>query len=123
MRPISIFFFLDTAEWCLLRSKNSSTMIRKIKKQANLWNRITALCFWDADCNQKNSLRFVISLHLIAVVTAPTTFIAALLAHIDMRFFNFAGEVFLANVFFEMFLDIVVGTYAMILNRKHDRKK
>lgn len=123
-RIVSIYLVLDNAQYQLLRTKNSSTWIKKEKSLSSRWMRISSLCFWNAKCAQMQSLRFLICIRVVAVVTSPTTLIAAVFAHIDTRFFDFALDVFWANALFELFLDTFILLYAMLLYRaRHITKK
>lgn len=122
-RVMSIYLILNNAQKLLLRTKNSNTAIRKIKKSAKRWEIITSLCFWNADCAKPNILKFSIVIRVIAVVTGPIPLLFALPACICTALIPLWIDVFLANFWFEMFLYYVMGIYAMFLYRASNKKK
>lgn len=122
-RVMSIYLILNNAQKILLRSKNSNTTIRKIKKNSKRWEIITSLCFWNADCAKPRVLKFLIVIRVIGVVTGPILLLLALPACIYTALIPLWIDVFLVNFWFEMFLYYVMGIYAMFLYRADSKRK
>lgn len=123
MRIVSIYLILNNAQIILLRSKNSNTTIRKIKKRSKRWEIITSLCFWNADCAKPYILKFLIVIRVIAVVTAPVTLLFTLPACICTALIPLWIDVFLLNSWFEVFICVVIGTYTMFLYGAYKKRK
>ena len=116
-RFIAIEIDLGPGQYQLLRSKNSISTIRKTKLAASKWIRISSLCFWDAKCARVRSLRFLICLRVVAVATSPVSFLAVLLACTFEALYAFARYVLLVSLYFDFFLEIIIGIYVLFIFR------
>lgn len=118
MRVFSVFGILEGAQKLVLRSKNSISAIRKTKKEANKWSRISSLCFWNAKAEREITLKFLICIRIIAIITWPTSLVTAFLVFFDNCFVELARDVFLANAFFEIFINFILGSYFAVCHKR-----
>ena len=123
-RLICISIVLNSGQYQLLRTKNSISTIRKTKNAASIWMRTSSLCFWNAKCARIRSMRFLICLRVVAVITCPASFIAVLFACINDALYNFARYVLLISLYFDIFLALIIGAYVLFIFRaRHVTKK
>lgn len=122
-RCCSNYLVLNNAIAITLRTKNSNTAIRKIKKRSKRWEIITSICFWNADCARPYYLKFLIVLRVIAIITGPMPLLFALLSCFSAAFIPLARNVFIADFGLEVFLYYVIGIYTARLYKAGSKKK
>lgn len=67
-RAFHLFTTLSVITRDFLRVDNSHTSIKKIKNSANLWQKITGLCFWNTKSSIQQKVRISICVRVFALV-------------------------------------------------------
>ena len=123
LRALSIFLTLDGIILTLLRRNNSNSSIRKIKAASPWWKRITSICFWNIKCAKLLSLRIVISVRTISVITWGLPLVAEGLYFGDpIKFSVISSWIYKGILGFELFLCILMPAYfAYLLRNKYNK--
>ena len=109
LRGFTAFVLLGTSIHFLLRRTNSNSMIRKVKKTCNRWDRVSLLCFWNAKTSNEKMLRFLISLRVCAILTWGIPSLIAILYCVNPAFLLLYGHALRCAVAFDSCVILISG--------------
>lgn len=119
---LSVFAILREIIRLLLRRDNSSSTIRKVKRGATFWGRLTNLCFWNMKSSCRKLLRFFIGYRVLMVTTAGVP----LLLTIPLCFEERWSTVYIFVLRIAYYMDAITvhltGLYACVLYKRRHGK-
>lgn len=119
LRLITVIWFFRITVRCLLRVKNSKTMIRKARQGADKWKQITLLCFWNAKSDQQWLLRGLIGIYNYMLFTILLPLIAMILYYVKLCPMEVVHNLFAVHFYMDMLISIPVEIYTL---RRFGRK-
>lgn len=121
-RFFTTYIIINSGQRVILRTKNSISTIRKIKKSASGWEWITSLCFWNVKSERPLGLKFLIIVRVISIIECPLLLLIAILPYLDEAFIDLAICVLKGDSYFETFIIFGIGLYCSLLYREEDKK-
>lgn len=118
LRLINIWAVLSQIPYWLLRFDNSSNHIKKTKRTAILWKRLTGICFWDMKSSKKQQVRLSICVQTIAVVAWGGTLIMAFFYSINEPFQDVFLKILKVSLGFDLTSMYFGGLYTVYLCRQ-----
>ena len=118
LQAIAVFCILREIIRLLLRRDNSTSTIRKVKRGATFWGRLTNLCFWNMKSSCKTLLRFFIGYRVLMVTTAGLPLLLSISLCFDERWSVVCSWAVRIAYYVDMITLNFTGIYACVLHKR-----